>query len=242
VDGHQLLLFADRGEKAKGLIAESDQPDEHKRKQGQSCARRHPHPLAAAGRSEHDKGEREPGGDLHAHAHRERDRGRSEPRARCCGHRKRERQQHHRQRVDVRAADGQYEQGRVQSHEGGGATHGAVQAPGCARNQRDRAEAREHSYCLQRPESACEPERRRQVAREREQRTIGGGRWRGRFPAQEREYRVAWRFGGGVGVGAEAMQGPKPGEAEVAEHILGDQRWPQEQDQMGRHDCRGENP
>ncbi len=45
-------------EKAKGLIAEADQPDHRKRQQGQRRARGHPQPLAAAGRGEHDKGQR----------------------------------------------------------------------------------------------------------------------------------------------------------------------------------------
>ena len=49
---------------------------------------------------------------------------------------------------------------------------------------------------------------------------------------------VGGGFGGDVGVGVEAVQSAQAGEGQVAEHVLGDQRRSQQQDQVREHDRR----
>ena len=66
-------------------------------------------------------------------------------------------------------------------------------------------------------------------------------------PSDEREDRIGGHFRGHVRVGVEAVQRSQAGEAQVAEDVLGDQRWPQQQDGVCRSDraregSRGERP
>jgi hypothetical protein len=137
----------------------------------------------------------------------------------------------------VSAADGQLEQHRVQADEGRRPAGRATEACGGARDQCDRAEARGDGKHLERPQPAGDPEWSGRVAREREQRAVGGVL---EGPAHEREDRVGWRFCRDVGVRVQAVQGSHAGEAQVAEHVLGDQRWAQEQDQVRRDYRRDE--
>lgn len=55
-------------------------------------------------------------------------------------------------------------------------------------------------------------------------------------PADEWKYRIGWRFGRHVHIGVQAVQYAKASEREVAEHVLGDERRSQKQQQVGRHD------
>jgi len=55
-------------------------------------------------------------------------------------------------------------------------------------------------------------------------------------PAHEQVDGVGGRLGGDMRVGVEPVQSAQPREIEVAEHILGDQRWPEQQ-----HEMRGDD-
>jgi len=50
VRGHQLLLFADRAEKAERVNAKADQPDHRHRQQRRARAQRQQHPLTRSRR------------------------------------------------------------------------------------------------------------------------------------------------------------------------------------------------
>jgi len=133
----------------------------------------------------------------------------------------------------VIAADRKLEQHRIQAYEGGGEASRAALLPGRAAHQCDRGEARSDRKRLQRPQSAAEPEWGDRVAAEREQRAVGRVLER---PAHKQVDGVGGRLGGDVGVGVQSVQGAQPGEIEVAEHILGDQRWAEQQ-----HEVRGDD-
>ena len=109
----------------------------------------------------------------------------------------------------------------------------AVSASARACDQPDGAEAREHRESLQRPQSARHAERCHHVAHQREQRAIGRV-FEG--PADVPEDRVGRRLRGRMRVGVQPMHHAQAREAEVAEHVLGDQRRTQQQDQMGEDD------
>ncbi len=220
------------------MRAEPDQPDRPHRQQTHCRARRHPHALARARRDEHQEGERETGGELDAHPDGQRARAGTQARVGPRGQRKGQSEDQQQQCVVVRPAHGEHEQRRVQPDERRRPTPRASQAPGGPRDQRHRAEARRHGHRLQRPKPAGEPERGGRVAREREQGSVGGGGGSGGFPSEEREDRVGRHFGGRVRVWVQAMQGSQAGEAQVAEHVLGEQRRPQEQDHVGGDDRR----
>jgi len=55
-------------------------------------------------------------------------------------------------------------------------------------------------------------------------------------PADESEHGVGGGFGRHVGVRIEPVQDAQPPEGQVAEHVLGDQRRPEQQDHVGEHD------
>ena len=131
--------------------------------------------------------------------------------------------------------DGQLEQHGVQAHERGRPGGRATQPGARARGQRHRAEAAERGQRLERPQTARDAQRNRCVARQREQRSVGGVLKR---PAQEREHGVGWRFSGQMRIGVEAVQGAEARVAEIAEHVLGDERRPEQQGHVRRHDRR----
>jgi hypothetical protein len=137
------------------------------------------------------------------------------------------------QRVVVGAAHGEHEHHGVQPYERGGPPRRLAESSGCPRDQRHRAEARRDGDRLERPQPAREPQRRDRVADEREQRAVGGVLKR---PADEAEHWVGRRFGGHMCVRVQSVQRPQPRERQIAEHVLGDQRWPQQQDHIRHHD------
>jgi hypothetical protein len=179
-------------------------------------------------------------------------RGASGRRARCravscrraCGRgarreqqRAREHQQH--ERVVVRSPHRQLERDRVQAHKHRRPLRRAPHPLRGARDQRHRAQAGGHRDRLQRPQATRQSERRERIGGEREQRAVGGALKR---PPHKWEHRVGGRFGGHMRVGVKAMQHTQPRKRQVAEHVLGEQWWSQQQHHVHRHDCRGDRP
>jgi hypothetical protein len=235
VGRHQLLLLADRIQKAERVHPEADRPENGQRQQAQACGGGHPQALAHRRCREHEKRQHHAGGHLDPDAGHER--GGAGPQAGICAGREsqRERQQRHDQGVVVRAAHGQHQQHRVQADEGGCPARRLAEAPRRSRDQRDRAQARGSGEDLQSPD----PERGGRIAREREERAVGGVLER---PADEGKRRVCARFGGHVRVGVEPVQGPHPREGQIAEHVLGDEGRSEHQEQVREHDGGGQRP
>jgi hypothetical protein len=234
----ELLLLSDRAQEAERVHAETEHADRRDRQQAEYRAERDRAAFAHARRGEHEERQQQPGRDLDADTGRERERGGAEARAasraqRECGG---ERQQQ--QRVVVGAADRVDEQHGVETDERGGPGRGVTEALGRARDQRDSGEARGDRDRFERPQPAGEPERGGRVARERERWTVGGVLKR---PADEPVGAVGGRFRGDVRVRVEPVQGPDAGEREVAEHVLGDQRRPEQQRDVGEDDRRRED-
>jgi hypothetical protein len=165
-------------------------------------------------------------------ARTERPRARTEIRCPASPRRERERsrddEQH--ERVVVRAADGELEQDRVQANERRRNPRRAPHLARRARRERDGAEAGGHGNRLERPQAARQAEWRERVGAEREQGTVGRML---EWPADERKRRVGGGFGRHVGVGIETVQDPQAREREVAEHVLGDEWWSQQQERVG---------
>jgi processive 1,2-diacylglycerol beta-glucosyltransferase len=239
VDGHELLLLAHRAEEAERVRAEADQPHGRERRQAQPGARGHRQPLARAPGAEHQEGEQEPGGDLDPDTRDQRGSRRAQARTCPGGECQRAGEREQDQRVVVRASDGQLEQHRVQADEHRREASRMAEVAGGPGDDRDRAEARGDGERLERPQPAGEPERGGRVAGEREQRAVGGVL---EGPADEREHRIARRFGGDMRVRIQSVQGAQPGEAQIAEHVLGDQRWAEEENQVRGHDRGDEHP
>jgi hypothetical protein len=234
---HKLLLLADRVQEPEGMEAEADQPGDGKRKQAQRGARRHLQPLARARGCEHEKRQHQPGGDLDPDAGDQRAGARAQARARPRRQGEGEGEHQQDQSVVVRPADGEHEQHRVQAHERSRPAAGMAEAAGRARDQRDRGQARQPRECLQDPEAAREPKRRGGVADEREQRAVWGMLER---PSDECEDRVRAGFRGDMRIRVQSVQSAHAREREVAEHVLGDQRRPEEEDHVRQHDAGGE--
>jgi hypothetical protein len=235
VGRHELLLLADRVEKVQSVRPEPNQPERHERHEAEGRGAHDPHPLASAAGGEHEEGQHEPGRDLDRDAGRQRDRGRAEAWVGPRRERQRGREQHDDERVIVGAARGQHEEHRVQANERGrpaGRLTEPARSPG---DERDRAEARGDRDRLERPQPAGDAERRGGVARDREKRTVGGVQ---EGPSDESEYGVGGHFGGDVRVGVKSVECSEPGEAQVPEHILGDERRTQQQDQVRGEDRR----
>jgi len=218
---------------------EADQPDGPQREQAQACTDDDPPAIGAAGCGERHERQQKSRADLDSHAHDQRHRGGSEARARprrqCQGAPEQEQDQ----RVVVGAAHGELEQHRVQAHEGRGKAPGVPEASGGPRDQRHGPEARAHRHGLERPQAACDAQGARRVAREGEERPVGGALER---PADEREDRIVEGFGREVRVGVQAVKAAHAREGQVAEDVLGDQRRAEQQDQLDRHDRRRQQP
>jgi hypothetical protein len=151
VHGDELLLLADRVEKAEGMGAEADQPDGAEREQAEHGGAGNLPAFAPARGGEHEKRQDEAGGNLDPDAHHER-RGRcAEPRACPGGERQRPGEHHHQQRVVVGAADGEHEQHWVQPDERGRPAARVSELAGRARDECDRGEARGDRDGLERP-------------------------------------------------------------------------------------------
>jgi hypothetical protein len=216
--------------------AEADHAEQHEREQRGARGERHACALAPPGRREHEEGEHEPGRELDAHAGRERARRRPRIGSHAPGagaQKQRRRQREQQQRVVVRPADGEDQQHRVQAHERRRPARRLAEALGRSRDQRDCAEARDDGDRLERPQPAGESQRRGRVAEQREQWAVGRVLKR---PADEAEDGVGRRFGCEVRIGIQAMQGSKARECQVAENVLGNQRWAQQQERVREHD------
>lgn len=237
MDRDELLLLADGAEEAERVRSEADQPNRRQREQAQPGARRHRDALAAVLGGEHEERQHDAGRDLDADPRDQHAGAGAQARAGPGGERERSGEQEQDQRVVVRPPDRELEQHRVQAHEGRRPAGGMAEDRGGPRDQRHRAEARADRDRLERPQPAGETQRGRRVAGEREERAVGGVL---EGPADEREDRIARGFGRHMRVGVEAVQGAHAGEAEVAEHVLGEQGRPEQEDQVGQHDRREE--
>jgi hypothetical protein len=217
------------------VAAEADQADRAEHDEPEHGALERSPPIARARRAEQHERQRQAGRDLHADARHERGRARAKARRRAGRQRQGARQREQDQRVVVRAAHGEHEQHGIEPDEGRRPAPRLSEAPRGHRDEHNGAEAREHGERLERPQPTGQAERHEGVADQREQRSVGGvlvG------PAEEREDFVARRLRGDVRVGVEAVQRAEPGEADVAEHVLGDQRRPEQEDRVGRHHGR----
>ena len=231
---------------------EADHAHRRHREQAEHARERDAETLAATGLAEDEERQHEPGGELHPDAGRERHGRRAGPRgarlacALAVGRRRarrpgaqhqRKREGEQEQRVVVRAADGEDEQHRVQPEERDREGRRAPEPLGGASREPDRCEAAQHRGTFQRPEPAGEAQGRGGVAGEREQRPVGRVL---EGPADEAEDMVPGCFGREVRVGVQAVQRAHASEGEVAEHVLGDQRRPEQEDHVGDHDRRRE--
>ncbi len=215
------------------MHAEAEQANDGHRQQPGARAERHAQALARATRGEHQKRNHQARRDLDAHARGQRSRSRARALTRPGGPREREREQRQQQRVVVRSAHRQHQQHGVQADERQRPARRAPEPSRRARDQRDRAEARDDRDRLERPQSSGESQWDERVAGEREQRAVGRML---ELPEDEPEHGVGGRFGGEVGVGVQAVQRAEAREREVAEHVLRDQRRPQQQDRVREHD------
>jgi hypothetical protein len=230
---HELLLLAERAEKAERMQAEAEHAEQAEREQAGGGGERHAHACARAAGAEHQEWEHDARAQLHPDARHKRRGARAGTRRRAHREGQRAGEREHEQRVVVRPTDGQHQQHRVQPDESGRPRGRAPQARSRACGQRDRAEARGGGEALEEPQPAGEPQRRCDVAREREQRAVGRVL---EGPADESEGGIGGGFCGDVRVRVEAVQGPHPREGEVAEHVLGDQRRAQHEDHVREHD------
>jgi hypothetical protein len=233
VHGDELLLLANGAEEAERVAAEADQADRAEHEEPERGALERPPSFARARRAEQHERQRQAGGHLHADARHERRGSRTKTWLRAGRERQCARQREQDQRVVVRAAHGEHEQHGIEPDERRCPAGRLPQAPGGACDERYGAEARQHGERLERPQPAGQPERNEGVAEQREQRTVGGvlvG------PAEEREYFVARRLRGDMCVRIEAVQRAESREADVAEHVLGNQRRSEQEDRVCRHD------
>ena len=239
VGGHQLLLLAHRADEPERVRSEADQSEHREQSQAQPGRGRHAQALARAGPvpacPEQQERQRQPGGDLDPDSRDQRDRAGAETRIGPGGEQQRGGERQQQQRVVVIAADRQLEQHRIQAHEDGGEAPRVALLPGRPRQQRDRGEAGGDRERLQRPQPTGQPERGDRVAPESEQRAVGGVL---EGPTHEQVHGVGGRLGGDVGIGVQPVHGAQPGEIEVAEHILGEQRWAKQQHEMRGDDRR----
>jgi hypothetical protein len=213
--------------------AEPEHSDRAEGQQPEHRARQHAEALAPAGGGEHEKRQQQPGGQLHADAG-----GEAHRRGAVAGRRTGRQEQSEREReqdqgVVVRARHRHHEQHRVQADKRSGPSPRVAQAAGGPCDERDRREARQRRERFEDPQAGGEAERRRGIADEREERTIGGVL---EGPSEVREDLVGRGFGGKVRVGVEAVQRAHPRERHVAEDVLGEQRRPERQDQAGSDD------
>jgi len=219
------------------VYAEADQADRPEHRQRQHGAGGDGQTLAPAPRREDHERQRQACRHLHPDAHRHD--GSRGAKAWALARRQQQGggQQQQDQGVVVRSAGGQLDQHRVQPHECRRPAAGVSERAGRPHDQRHGAEARDDGDRLESPQPPGDAQRRGGVAREREQRPVGGVQER---PADEPEHRVGGRFGRHVRIGVQAVQGSHAGEAQIAEDVLGDQRRSQQHDHVRQHDRRRE--
>jgi hypothetical protein len=213
--------------------AEAEHAHERDREQRAAHGERRACALAGARRGQYQERQHEPGGDLDRDPRGQCARGGGRARVRAGRQRQRQRERRQQQRVVVRSADRQHEQHRVQADERDRPAGGVPAQGGGAGDQRHRGEARDDGDRLERPQPARQPQRHERVAEQREQRSVRRVLER---PADEPERLVGWGFRGDVRVRVESVHDAQPGEREVAEHVLGDQRRPEQQDRIRRDD------
>jgi hypothetical protein len=242
VGGDELLLLAERAQEPERVGPESDHADRRDGEQAAGARERDPPALTCGSLAEHQERQEQAGCELDPDAGGERERRAPRPCRRVVPGRagraqqQREPEREQQQGVVVRAADREHEQHRVQPEERECERARAAQAAGRFSGEPDRPEAADGAERLQRPQTAGEAERRSRVAREREDGSVGRVLER---PADEAENGIAPGFGGEVGVGVQAVQRAHAREREIAEHVLRDQRGPEQQDHVGRdHGCR----
>ncbi len=237
--GDQLLLLAHRVDEAEGVRAEAREPHNGDRDQAEERAERHARPCARAGGSEGDERKQKAGRHLHANPHR-RHRRRC-PQARLGAGREEQRDGHDEdhERVVVGAPDRKLQQHGVAAHERRRPATREPAAAGSKRRDGGGGEARQDGERLQAPEAACEAQRRREVAREREEGPVGGVL---EGPADEPVDVVRGGFTGQVGVGVQPVDRSHASEGEVAEDVLGEERRAEEEDRVGEHDRPREHP
>jgi hypothetical protein len=233
VDGDKLLLLADCAQEPQRVRAEADQPQDRECREAECRAAPHPQALSHPLGCEHEKRQHQPRRDLDPDADHQRAGGGAKARARPGGQCQRGGEEKHQQRVVVRATHGQLEQHGIEADECGCPARGVTQPARGAGDHGDGAEAREHGNRLECPQPAGDPERRRRVARKREQRPVRGMLER---PSDEWKHRIGRCFRGDMRVGVQAVQRPHAGEVQVAKDILGDQRRAEEQGHVRHHD------
>ncbi len=186
----ELLLLTDRGQETERVWAEADHPDRRDREKAENASERDPQLPAALRGGEDEEGEEQARRELHPDPGRERQRGRPRARAESISVRRALRnalsaasrraqsecqgEQCEQHRVVVRPADREHEQHRVQAEEGrreGGRSSEPLGRPG---GQPDREQAAERDQRFDRPERPRHPQRGGRVAREREERAVGG--------------------------------------------------------------------
>jgi hypothetical protein len=239
VRGDQFLLLADGSREAERVSAEPEHADRGNDDQRTGGAGGDPSALAPAGGSEDREREHYARRGLHADRRHDCDGGAAK--AGSCAGRKRKRsgeQQQH-ERVVMGARHRELEQHRVEPHEHRSHLRRAPHPVGRARDQRDRSEACENGDRLQCPDPPSDTQRDDRVGQQREQRPV----WRVlKRPADEPVQRVQSGLRRDVGIGVQAVQRPEAREAQVAEHVLGDQRRPKQQSQARERDGRCDRP
>ena len=174
------------------MRAEADQPDARHQRQAEHGRARHAAPARVRVGAEHEERQHDSCRDLDprrlppASARRARSRGDAPAVSASAPARHASTQ-----RVVVSAADGQLQQHRVQPDKRRGQARRAPERGGRAARSARRGEGGGDRDRLQRPQPAREPQRRRGVAREREQRAVGRVLSR---PADERIDRVGGSF------------------------------------------------
>ncbi len=221
------------------MNAEAHHPERHQRKQRHDRAQRRPHALPRRSSGQHQERQQQSGRQLHAHSCGQRRHAPAYTGAGSRGRRQRQRGHQHHQRVVVRAADRHHEQHWVQPHERGSPATVVSKPAGSACDQRDRCQAGAGRQRLERPQPCGDRERSGEVAGEREQRPVGRVL---KGPAHVPVDGIARRFGREVGVGVEPVQRAHAREGEIAEHVLGDQRRSEHQDQVRSHDRAHQRP
>jgi hypothetical protein len=221
------------------MAAEADQRDraEHEQAERRACERLQP--LTRQPCSEHEERQRQAGRNLDRDAGDERRRGGAQAWARPGAQQQSRREREQDQRVVVRAADCEHEQHRVQPDERRCPARRVPEPARGPRHQRDGGQARDDGERLECPQRAGQPERRRRVAEQGEQRAVRRVLIR---PADEREDFVAGCLRRDVRVGVEPVERPEPGEADVAEDVLGERRRPEQQDRVRGEDRREDRP
>jgi hypothetical protein len=139
----------------------------------------------------------------------------------------------------VRTPDRQDQQHRIEPDESGRLPCRVPEKRRRTGDQSHRGEAREDGDRLQRPQPTREAKGGDRVADEREEGPVGGML---KGPADEGIGGIGEGLCWQVGVGVEAMQRAHAPEGQIPKDVLGDQRWPEQQDQMCNQDRPDQRP